>query len=86
MVDEEDAVKRCNINSHTIGFRCILHFDNIYMNDFDSSFFQDNAPEKERKDFLDEINLMKRLPVHRNVTSLVGCITKSGEQCYSHKA
>ena len=56
------------------------------MNDFDSSFFKDNAPEKERKDFLDEINLMKRLPVHRNVLSLVGCITKSGEQCYSHKA
>ena len=41
-------------------------------------FFIANATEAERKSFMEELNVMKSLPLHNNVINLLGCVTKSG--------
>ncbi|KAL9980675.1 hypothetical protein ACROYT_G009288 [Oculina patagonica] len=38
---------------------------------------QENATPDQRKDFLDEINLMKAVGSHKNIVSLIGCGIKS---------
>ena len=38
-------------------------------------FFIANATEAERKSFMEELNLMKSLPLHDNVINLLGCVT-----------
>ena len=37
----------------------------------------ENATPDQKKDFLDEINLMKAVGSHKNIASLIGCCTKS---------
>ena len=44
-------------------------------------FFVENATETDRKSFLEELNVMKGLPPHNNVITLLGCVTKSGNIC-----
>ncbi|XP_078361488.1 uncharacterized protein LOC144645823 [Oculina patagonica] len=38
---------------------------------------QENATPDQKKDFLDEINLMKAIGSHKNIVSLIGCCIKS---------
>ncbi|XP_078363420.1 fibroblast growth factor receptor 2-like [Oculina patagonica] len=38
---------------------------------------QENASPDQKKDFLDEINLMKAVGSHKNIVSLIGCCIKS---------
>ncbi|XP_078362117.1 uncharacterized protein LOC144646410 isoform X2 [Oculina patagonica] len=38
---------------------------------------QENATSDQKKDFLDEINLMKSVGLHKNIVSLIGCCIKS---------
>ncbi|XP_078362124.1 uncharacterized protein LOC144646412 isoform X4 [Oculina patagonica] len=38
---------------------------------------QDDATPEQKKDFLDEINLMKAVGSHKNIVSLIGCCIKS---------
>ncbi|KAL9980659.1 hypothetical protein ACROYT_G009271 [Oculina patagonica] len=38
---------------------------------------QENATPDQKKDFLDEINLMKAVGSHKNIVSLIGCCIKS---------
>ena len=40
--------------------------------------FLEHATKEDRSSFLKELNVMKGLPLHENIISLVGCITKSG--------
>ena len=42
-------------------------------------FILDNATEKERKDLLSELEVMKKLKPHRHVIKLLGCVTESGK-------
>lgn len=40
-------------------------------------YFVDSAPKEEAKDFLSEIDMMKRVTKHRNVVRMFACVTKS---------
>ena len=42
------------------------------------SFTSDNADQQQKKEFLDELELMKTMAPHPNIVGLVGCCTKSG--------
>ena len=39
----------------------------------------ENADQQQKKEFLDELELMKPMAPHPNIVGLVGCCTKSGE-------
>lgn len=39
----------------------------------------ENADQQQKKEFLDELELMKPMVPHPNIVGLVGCCTKSGE-------
>lgn len=38
----------------------------------------DDAWESDRQDLLSELSIMKKLPRHRHVVKLLGCVTTSG--------
>ncbi|XP_057303674.1 tyrosine kinase receptor Cad96Ca-like [Hydractinia symbiolongicarpus] len=40
---------------------------------------KDNAKDKDKEEFLEELELMKQLPYHPNVVHFLGCCTKKGE-------
>ena len=52
-------------------YRLILKFSIYYL----SSLFKENATEEQRREFLDEIELMKKVGKHQNVLSFLGCWT-----------
>ena len=65
--------------------RCVLNDKEmrVISNYFLSFFFLIvNATEAERKSFIEELNVMKCLPPHDNVISLLGCVTKSGNSFF----
>ena len=41
------------------------------------NYISENATPDQKKDFLDEISLMKAAGKHKNIVSLIGCCTKS---------
>ena len=41
-------------------------------------FVLENATESDRQDLMSELSIMKKLPPHRHVVKLLGCITTSG--------
>ena len=49
------------------------------------SFTSENADQQQKKEFLDELELMKTMAPHPNIVGLVGCCTKSGNQRYRKK-
>ena len=44
------------------------------------SFAVGNATDTERKDFLSELEVMKKLKPHPHVIRLLGCVTESGAE------
>lgn len=38
----------------------------------------EDAEESDRRDLLSELSIMKKLPHHRHVVTLLGCVTTSG--------
>jgi len=40
---------------------------------------KDSASEKEKKDLLHELSVMKMLEIHPNVVKLLGCCTEKGK-------
>ena len=38
----------------------------------------EHATEDDKRSFLEELNIMKSIPWHENIISLIGCITISG--------
>jgi len=39
----------------------------------------ENADQQQKKEFLDELELMKSMAPHQNIVGLVGCCTKSSK-------
>ena len=54
---------------------CLLPYFELRIN----LFILDNATERERKDLLSELEVMKKLKPHRHVIKLLGCVTESGK-------
>ena len=51
----------------------------MYIIIIDVSCFTVEATEKEKKFFLEEIEVLKMLPPHQNVIHLIGCYTLHGK-------
>lgn len=41
-------------------------------------FLLENATESDRQDLMSELSIMKKLPPHRHIVKLLGCVTTSG--------
>ena len=46
-----------------------------------SFYLADFADEQQRGEFLDEIELMKQVGQHKNIVSIIGCVTKDSPLC-----
>lgn len=45
---------------------------------------KENAGEKERKDLIQELEVMKTLEPHPNVVRLLGCCTEKGKRTFKY--
>ena len=47
----------------------------------DLCLFTDQSNEQQKDDFLEEIKLMKEVGQHKNIVSMLGCVTRGDTLC-----